>query len=73
MIKVVPATWELLLEDETSTKFAKEARQAEMKIEIVKAYMKKLPIKEKIAKFIELKQLSSKSKISVTKSRKEMR
>ena len=49
--------WGLLLEDETTTKFAEEPHHANLKIVMVMADMKKMPLKEKITKVSELKQL----------------
>ena len=44
------------------TKFAEDIVQIELKIEAVKANMKKMPIKENIAKVVELKQLQQQVK-----------
>ena len=55
-------TWEFLLENEAVEKIKEDARQADLKITTVKADMKKLSIKEKIAKVVELKQLQQEVK-----------
>ena len=54
-IDVVLEIWELLLEDETTTKFTEDMHQTELKIIAVEEDMKKLPIKENIAKVVLLK------------------
>ena len=62
VVDVVSATWELLLEDEAVEKTKEDAWQDDLKIIAVKADMKKLSIKEKIAKVVELKQLQQQVK-----------
>ena len=56
-IDVVLEIWELLLEDETTTKFIEDMHQTELKIITVDEDMKKLTIKENIAKVVLLKLL----------------
>ena len=50
-------TWEFLLEDEDVENIKEYVWQANLKISVVKEDIKKLPIKEKSAKVVELKQL----------------
>ena len=52
----------MLLEDQTLVKFTEDVHQNELKITAVKEYMKKLPIKENIAKVVELKKLQKQVK-----------
>ena len=57
VVESIFMTWELLLEDEAVEKIKEDARQAELRIAMVKADMKKFSLKEKVAKVVELKQL----------------
>ena len=56
-VEAFSAMWELLLEDETVEKINEDAQKDDLKITAVKADMKKLPIKYRITKVAELKQL----------------
>ena len=56
-VEAVSTTWGLLLEDEVVEKIKEDAWHADLKIIVVKANMKKLPIKENLAKVAELKKL----------------
>ena len=61
-IDAVSMTLEVLLEDDTAEKFVEAAHHAVLKIVTVKVDMKKLSIKEKIAKVSKLKQLQQEVK-----------
>ena len=49
--------WEPLIDDETVEQLVEQARQENLQVIEVKAEIKKLPTKEKIAKGAKLKQL----------------
>ena len=56
-MEVISTMWEALLEDETREKIKEIVRQADEKITAAKAEMKKLSLKEKVTKMVEIKQL----------------
>ena len=56
-IDAVSEPWELLLEVEAVEKIKEDACQTDLNITMVKEDMKKLSIKENIAKVVELKQI----------------
>ena len=56
-VESISVTWGFLLEDEAVENIKEEVQQADLKIATVKADMKKLSLKEKVAKVVELKQL----------------
>ena len=62
-MEAVAATWEQLIDDETAEQLAKQARQADLQILEMKAEIKKLPTKEKIARGTKLKNLFDKVRV----------
>ena len=61
-IEAVSTTWEFILEDEVVEKIKEDAWKTNLNITTVKEDMKKLSIKERITKVVELKQLQQEVK-----------
>ena len=61
-MEAISVTWEQIIDDETTKQLVEKAHQEDLHILTVKADIKKLPTKEKIAKGAELKQLLDKAR-----------
>ena len=56
-VEFIPMMREVLLEDETREKIKESGRQVDEKITRAKLEMKKLSLKERVTKIVEIKQL----------------
>ena len=61
-MEAVAATWEQLIDDEVVEKLATQVWQVDLQILALKAEIKKIPMKEKIARGTELKKLLDKAR-----------
>ena len=61
-VETIATSWEQLIDDAMVKQLAKQAWQADLKILALKAEIKKLPMKEKIARGTKLKELLNKAR-----------